>query len=250
MRDHRQWQIPETPHASKISRGWFYQLQGGQIISRRRILGRPHKREPHLVEWKQVTQQPQHAETSRKLYRLIHESEPGIEIEDLSSEERRFFGCINEYQSCHLIGMVVGVAADNEATVGVRYQNVRFWDTCVGEQSVEFFGAFCNCASRCNRIAPAVAGSIVGTNAGELGDSILDWPPKARWLTCPLFDNNGRADARLVKQVKFVVSDGNDPPGRGMDLLIPSLGSFLINTARREKRERGQQRDDQIPLPA
>jgi hypothetical protein len=40
MRDHRQWQIPESPYASKIFRGWFYQLQRGQIISRR-----SHKRE-------------------------------------------------------------------------------------------------------------------------------------------------------------------------------------------------------------
>src|SRR5580704_5856044 len=203
-----------------------------------------------MVQWKQVTQQPQHAETSHKFNSRIHESEPGIEIENLSSEERRFFRCIDEYESCCLIWVVTGEASDNEAAVGVRYQNVRFWDTRVGEQSVEFFSAFCNCASRWNRLAPAVTRSIIGTNVGELGDFILDGPPKPRWLTCPLCDNNSRADARLVKQVKFVVSDGNDPSGRGMDLLIFPFGSFLINIARREKYDTGRQRDDQIPLPA
>src|SRR5580700_7385208 len=109
-----------------------------------------------MVQRKQVTQQPQHAETSHKFNRRIHESEPGIEIENLSSEERRFFGCIDEYDSCRLIRVVAGEASDYEAAVGVRYQNVRCWDTRVGKQSVEFFGAFCNCASRCNRLAPAV----------------------------------------------------------------------------------------------
>jgi hypothetical protein len=43
MRDYCQWYIPETARASKISYGRFYELQGGQIISRCRILGRPHK---------------------------------------------------------------------------------------------------------------------------------------------------------------------------------------------------------------
>jgi hypothetical protein len=70
-----------------------------------------------VVQWKEVIQQPQRAETSRNLNSPIHESEPGIEIENLSSEKRRFFGCIDEYQSCRLIGMVTGEASDNETPV-------------------------------------------------------------------------------------------------------------------------------------
>jgi hypothetical protein len=197
-----------------------------------------------MVQRKQVTQQPQHAETSPKFNSRIHEFEPGIEIENLSSEERRFFRCIDEDQSRRLIRVVAGKAADNEAAVGVRDQNVRSRDTRAGEQSVEFFGAFCNCASRCNRLAPAVTGSIIGTNVGELGNFIPDGPLKPRRLPCPPFNNDGRADARLVNQVKLVVSDGDDAPGCGMDLLILPFGSFLIDIAHREKRNPGHQRDD------
>ena len=152
-----------------------------------------------MVQWKQLTQQPQDAETSHKLNRHVHDSEPGIEIENLSSEERRFFGCIDEYESCCLIGMVAGEASDNEAAVGVRDKNVRSCDTRVGKQSVEFFGAVRYCASRCDGLAPAVTGSIIRTNAGERGDFILDWPPKPRWLTRALFDNDRRAGVSLAK---------------------------------------------------
>jgi hypothetical protein len=56
MRDHCQGQIAETATASEIPDGHFHQLQGGQIISCRRILGRTHKGEPHVVQWKQLTQ--------------------------------------------------------------------------------------------------------------------------------------------------------------------------------------------------
>src|SRR5208282_3065618 len=138
-----------------------------------------------MVQWKPVTQQPQNAETSRELDSFVHDPEPGIEIENLWSEKRRFFRRIDKDQSCRLIGMVAGEASDNEATIGVRHRNVRSWETRVGEQSMEFFGAFCNCASGCGRLAPAVPGSIIGTNAGELGDLLLDGPPKPRWLPCP-----------------------------------------------------------------
>src|SRR5579863_609380 len=146
--------------------------------------------------------------------------------------------------------MFAGEAADNEAAVGVRHQNVRSWDSRVAQQSVEFFGAFCNGSSRRNRLAPTVTGSIIGTNTGELGDFTLDGPPKPRQLSCPLFDHDGGADARLAKQVKLVVSDGNHQTGRGMDLLLLPFRSFLINIAGREKRDTGRQRGDQIPLPA
>src|ERR1700691_1910855 len=112
-----------------------------------------------MVQWKHLPQQPQHAETSDKPDSLVHESQPRIEIENLAPEERRFFGGIDEYQSCRLLGMVAGEAADNETAVGVRRQNVRSWDSCFGQQRVKVFGAICNCASRCNRLAPAVTGS-------------------------------------------------------------------------------------------
>ncbi len=151
-----------------------------------------------MVQWKPVTQQSQNAETSRELDSFVHDPEPGIEIENLWSEERHFFRCIDKDQSCRLLGMVAGEASDNEATVGVPHQNVRSWETRVSEQSVEFFGACCDCASSCDRLAPAVSGSIIGTNAGELGDSILDGPPKPRWLTCPLFDKDARVGAPLA----------------------------------------------------
>src|SRR5271155_788884 len=104
---------------------------------------------------------------------------------------------------------------------------------------MKFFCPLYDCPPRRNGIAPAVTRPVVGADAGELRNLILDRPPESRGFAGPLFNDHSRGDSPFAKQVQLVVSDGNHAPGRRIAPFIPPFVSLLIEIARYQEKDAG-----------
>src|SRR5438876_1849384 len=108
------------------------------------------------------------------------------------------------------------------------HQHVWAWNACIGEERVQLACNLARCPGLGAGIAPAHAGSVVGTYLGSLPHFRLDQVPGEGHAAQPRVEHYNRAPRANTLDMQTVATHVNEPTGGWICRCVPSCGYCFV----------------------
>src|SRR5260370_34383996 len=102
--------------------------------------------------------------------------------------------------------MLVAQQPNQQSALRMADENVRRIDVRIAKQHMKLFFPLHE-RPGCRRLAPSIAGPIVGAHFREWSDLVLYVPPLKRWRSGAGFDNHRRDSITLTQDMNRVATD-------------------------------------------
>src|SRR5438477_8498992 len=121
------------------------------------------------------------------------------------------------------------------------HQHVWAWNACIGEERVQLACNLVRCPGLGAGIAPAHAGSVVGTYLGSLPHFRLDQVPGERHATQPGVEHDRWAPRADTLDMQPVAAYVDEPAGRWIRLCVPTCrNSFVAGPDQSQAQHQGE----------
>src|SRR5947209_7015761 len=152
---------------------------------------------------------------------------------------------VKQDHACHLLRIAVGIQARIQSANGMSNEQVRTAYLCMHKQQMQFFYDLLACARAWPRIAPSIAGSIIGADACEVCHCWLNLAPIKRGSSEPCIENYRWTARPGTVDVEPVAPNIDEFPWSGVVRSVKRAGNGLIGQPQQQKSHKGQTAYDQ-----